>query len=50
MDAFGSNPYNNPLKPTVTRVTHFAEKAKTTPRYGGLAPPLYAQKLVHPAW
>jgi hypothetical protein len=35
---------NNPLKPTVVRVTPFAEKAKPTPRYGGLVPPLYYTK------
>ena len=33
--------YNNSLKPTVTRVTPFAEKAKPAPRYGSLVPPLY---------
>jgi hypothetical protein len=32
---------NKSLKPTVTRVTPFAEMAKPTPRYGGLIPPLY---------
>ena len=30
---------NNSLKPTVTRVTHFAEIAKFAPHYGGLVPP-----------
>jgi len=33
--------HNNSLKPTATRVTLFAEKAKPAPRYGGLVPPLY---------
>jgi hypothetical protein len=32
---------NKSLKPTVTRVTPFAEKAKPAPLYGGLVPPLY---------
>ena len=32
--------YNKSLKPTVTHVTPFAEKAKLAPRYGGLVPPL----------
>ena len=32
--------YNNSLKPTVTRVTPFAHKAKPAPRYGGLVPPI----------
>jgi hypothetical protein len=27
--------YNKSLKPTVTRVTPFAERAKPAPRYGG---------------
>jgi len=31
---------NKSLKPTVTRVTPFAEKAKPAPLYGGLVPPL----------
>jgi hypothetical protein len=31
---------NKTLKPTVTRVTPFAKKAKPAPRYGGLIPPL----------
>jgi len=31
------------LKPTVTRVTPFADKAKPTPRYGSLVPP-FGQK------
>jgi hypothetical protein len=38
MVAFGGSPYNNPLKPTVTRVTSFAEIAKPAPHYGGLVP------------
>jgi len=36
---------NNPLKPTATRVTPFAEKAKPAPRYGGLVPPFYTEKV-----
>ena len=32
---------NNPLKPTATRVTLFAAKANSAPRYGGLVPPFY---------
>jgi hypothetical protein len=35
-------PYNKSLKPTVTRVTPFAEMANPAPRYGGLVPPLHA--------
>ena len=35
---------NNPLKPTVTRVTPFAEKANPAPRYGGLIPPFCCQE------
>jgi hypothetical protein len=35
---------NKSLKPTVTRVTPFAEKAKPAPRYGGLVPPFYNRK------
>lgn len=31
---------NKSHKPTVTRVTPFAEQAKPAPRYGGLVPPL----------
>jgi len=31
---------NKSLKPTVTLVTPFAEKAKSAPRYGGLIPPI----------
>jgi hypothetical protein len=31
---------NKSLKPTVTHVTPFAEKANPAPRYGGLVPPL----------
>ena len=38
--SISSYPHNNSLKPTVTRVTHFAEKAKPAPRYGGLVPPV----------
>ena len=36
---------NKSLKPTVTRVTPFAEKAKPAPRYGGLVPPLCAKEI-----
>ena len=36
--------YNKSLKPTVTRVTPFAEMAKLAPRYGGLVPPFYPLK------
>ena len=32
--------WNNPLKPTATRVTHFVKGAKPAPRYGGLVPPI----------
>jgi len=35
---------NKSLKPTMTRVTPFAERAKPVPRYGGLVPPLHAGK------
>ena len=34
-------PPNKSLKPTVTHVTPFAEKAKPAPRYGSLVPPFY---------
>jgi hypothetical protein len=34
---------NKSLKPTVTRVTPFAEMANPAPRYGGLVPPFYEQ-------
>ena len=43
-------PPNNSLKPTITRVTHFAEKAKCAPHYGGLIPPLYGNKTVITQW
>ena len=33
--------WNNSLKQTVTRVTHFAEIAKPSPRYGRLVPPFH---------
>jgi hypothetical protein len=33
---------NKSLKPTVSRVTPFAEQTKPAPRYGGLVPPFYA--------
>jgi hypothetical protein len=36
---------NKSLKPTVTPVTLFAEKAKPAPRYGGLVPPFYMHFL-----
>jgi len=32
--------WNKSLKPTATRVTLFAEKAKFAPYFGGLVPPL----------
>jgi hypothetical protein len=38
--------YNNPLKPTETRVTPFAEMANLAPRYGDLVPPLYHKELL----
>jgi hypothetical protein len=38
---------NKSLKPTVTRVTPFAEMAKPTPRYGGLVPPLGSYGFKH---
>jgi hypothetical protein len=38
-------PYNNSLKPTITRVTLYAvEKQIPVPRYGGLIPPFYSHK------
>ena len=37
--------YNNSLKPTITRVTHFAQIAKLLPHYGGLIPPFCDQEL-----
>ena len=40
--ALGSQ--NKSLKPTVTRVTLFAAKAKSAPRYGSLVPPLSGLK------
>jgi len=33
--------HNNPLKPTVKRVTPFAAIAKPAPQCGGLIPPFY---------
>lgn len=39
--------WNNSLKPTATRVTFFAAKAKLAPYYGGLIPPLACYKNVN---
>jgi hypothetical protein len=38
--SFSHGNVNKSLKPTVTRVTPFAEMANPAPRYGGLVPPL----------
>ena len=40
---FGYKIHNKSLKPTVTRVTLFAAKAKPAPRYGSSVPPFYVQ-------
>jgi hypothetical protein len=39
LDRVKGLPWNKSLKPTVTRVTPFAEMANPAPRYGGLVPP-----------
>jgi len=46
MNDFDPMLHNKSLKPTVTHVTHFAEKAKPAPRYGSLVPPFYTQILL----
>ncbi len=40
-----SQAWNKSLKPTVTRVTPFADEAIIAPRYGGLVPPFYDLKI-----
>ena len=38
--------HNKSLKPTLTHVTPFAERANSAPRYGGLVPPLNGQEKI----
>gem|GEM_PF-4096777 len=46
MKAASASMANKSLKPTATRVTLFAEKAKPAPRYGGLVPPLNGREKI----